>query len=113
MNSPKLADHFETRCVDELIPDVKRSVRNSSRLQDLILDPLATMIVCQRTGRETPRIELEPQCVDVTVQRWQNFTGEKAGRDADGRTFAETERERLAPTAEPPQNDGVSDQRSL
>jgi len=32
-------------------------------------------------------MELDPKYVDVTVQRWQDFTGQKATRESDGVAF--------------------------
>jgi hypothetical protein len=34
-------------------------------------------------------MEIDPAYCDVTVQRWQAFTGKQATLDGDGRTFAE------------------------
>jgi len=34
-------------------------------------------------------IELAPAYVDVAVKRWQDFTGEQAILEGDGRTFNE------------------------
>lgn len=50
------------------------------------------------TGRSCHAIEIDPVYVDVAVQRWQDFTGQQATLEGDGRTFAEikAERERAA-----------------
>jgi hypothetical protein len=47
------------------------------------------------TGRACYAIELSPAYVDVAVRRWQDFTGEQATLDGDGRTFAAVADERL------------------
>jgi hypothetical protein len=39
------------------------------------------------TARACHAIEINPAYVDVTIQRWQDFTGEKAKREADGALF--------------------------
>lgn len=46
------------------------------------------------TGRHCYAIELNPAYVDVAVKRWQDFTGQQAALEGDGRTFAELEAER-------------------
>jgi DNA modification methylase len=51
------------------------------------------------TGRCCHAIELNPAYVDVAVKRWQEFTGQAATLDGDGRTFAELGAERLAEAA--------------
>ena len=47
----------------------------------------------QRTGCGT---ELSPGYCDVIVNRWQQFTGEQATLDGDGRTFDELTQHRAA-----------------
>ena len=46
------------------------------------------------TGRMAIAIELSPAYVDVGVKRWQDFTGEAAVLDGDGRTFDQIAAER-------------------
>lgn len=55
----------------------------------------STLMGAEITGRRCYSMELKPNYVDVIVKRWQNYTGEKATLEADGRTFEEIEAERL------------------
>ena len=48
-----------------------------------------TLIACERAGREGRGAEIDPLYVDVSVRRWQNFTGKDAVRESDGKTFNE------------------------
>lgn len=61
---------------------VERAIRNSSRVNDVVLDPFGgsgtTLIASEKTGRCARLIELDPKYVDVIVQRWEDWTGEKA-----------------------------------
>lgn len=72
---------------------VERAVRNSSKTQDLVLDPFGgsgtTLIACEKASRRARLIELDPKYVDVIVKRWQDFTGKEAKRATDGAKFAE------------------------
>jgi hypothetical protein len=81
----------------------------------VVLDPFggagSTLIACEKTVRQARLIEIEPQYVDVTVQRWQRFTGRQATLSGDGRTFARIAQERISPNAEPLIRDRVSDAR--
>jgi DNA modification methylase len=56
----------------------------------------STLIACEKTGREARLMELDPAYVDVIVRRWQDFTGQAATLDGDGRTFAEIAEARRA-----------------
>ena len=70
---------------------VERAIRNSSKSRDIVLDPFGgsgtTMIAAERAGRRARLVELDPKYVDVIVQRWQEATGKKANREADGALF--------------------------
>ena len=72
---------------------VERAVRNSSKSRDVVLDPCAgsgtTLIACEKGGRSARLVELDPKYVDVICRRWQNWTGETATLEGDGRTFDE------------------------
>lgn len=61
---------------------------------DLYVGSGTTIIAAEMTGRACHAIELSPAYVDVAVRRWQNFTGERATLDGDGRTFDEIADER-------------------
>jgi DNA modification methylase len=56
----------------------------------------STLMACEKTEREARLMELDPAYVDVIVRRWQDFTGQVATLDGDGRTFAEIAEARRA-----------------
>lgn len=72
----------------------------------VVFDPFfgsgTTAIACEQMGRVACGIEMTPQYVDLSVRRWQNFTGKAATLDGDGRTFDQVATERLASPASPP-----------
>lgn len=49
---------------------------------DIVIEPFCgsgtTLIACEQLGRRCYGMELEPKYVDVIINRWQQFTGEKA-----------------------------------
>jgi len=53
------------------------------------------IIAGEKTGRRVFAIEISPQYVDVSVRRWQEFTGERAVLLGDGRTFDEIVNDRV------------------
>ena len=38
----------------------------------------STLIACEQTNRNCYMMEYEPHYIDVIIQRWENFTGQKA-----------------------------------
>lgn len=60
----------------------ERAIVNSSAAGELIYDPFlgsgSTMIAAERLGRRCYAMEIDPFYVDVAIQRWESFTGEKA-----------------------------------
>lgn len=47
------------------------------------------IIAAQKIGKAVMAMELDPAYVDVAVKRWQDFTGQDATLEGDGRTFNE------------------------
>lgn len=70
---------------------MKRPIENNSQPGDDVYEPFSgsgtTIIAGEITGRKVYAIELNPLYVDVTVARWQNFTGLAATLEGDGRPF--------------------------
>ncbi|MCX6632302.1 MAG: site-specific DNA-methyltransferase [Candidatus Solibacter sp.] len=72
---------------------VERALQNNSKSRDTILDPFGgsgtTIIACQKMGRQARVIELDPVYCDVTIRRWQAFSGAVARHQESGRAFDE------------------------
>lgn len=72
---------------------VEKAINNSSKGQDVVIDVFggsgSTLIACEKTGRDCRMMELDPKYCDVIIQRWQDFTGQQATLEGDGRTFDE------------------------
>ena len=65
---------------------VQYCLENSSNADDLIADPFGgsgtTLIAAETIGRAAALIELDSRYCDVIVRRWEEFTGQKAVRQA-------------------------------
>ncbi len=76
-----------------------RPMLNNSARGDAVYEPFAgsgsTIIAADKSGRRCFGMEIEPRYCDVSVARWQNFTGKRATLDGDGRTFDAVAVERL------------------
>ena len=96
--------HFDKPKESKLHPTMKpialieNALLNSSKHGDIILDLFggsgSTLIACEQTGRQCRMMELSEHYVDVIIRRWQDFTGQDATLEGDGRTFAEITQER-------------------
>jgi len=77
---------------------MKRPIENNSSPGQAVYEPFSgsgtTIIAGEMTGRSVYAVELNPAYVDVAVKRWQEFTGQAAKLEGDGRTFAEIKEQR-------------------
>ena len=82
------------------------AIRDCSHRKGAILDPFVgsgtLLVAAERTGRQARAIELDPQYVDVSVQRWQRVTGKQAVLEATGQTWDQVRAERLSDTGGQP-----------
>ena len=66
---------------------------NNTKGGDIVLDSFGgsgtTLIAAEKNGRVARLMELDPKYCDVIIKRWQDFTGKKATREADGKLFDE------------------------
>jgi DNA modification methylase len=72
---------------------VERALANSCRRGDLVADLFggsgSTLIACERMGRMARLMEIDPKYCDVIIRRWQQFTGQEAKLESDGRSYNE------------------------
>lgn len=77
---------------------MRRPIQNNSKAGEFIYEPFngsgTTIIAAEMMNRYCLAIELAPNYVDVTVQRWQEFAKGEAVLVGDGRTFDQIARER-------------------
>ena len=61
---------------------IANALENSTKENDCVLDVFggsgSTLIACEQLNRKCYMAELDPNYCDVIIQRWENFTGEKA-----------------------------------
>jgi DNA modification methylase len=78
---------------------MRRPIPNHTKRSELVYDPFlgsgTTMMAAEVTERICLGIDLDPRYVDVAIRRWQDFTGQQATLDGDGRTFDEIKAARL------------------
>jgi len=57
---------------------IKRYSDDDNAILDLFGGSGSTLIACEQLNRKCYMMELDPHYIDVIIQRWENFTGEKA-----------------------------------
>lgn len=76
------------------------AMRDCSHRKGIVLDPFAgsgtVLIAAERAGRHARAIEIDPQYVDVCVNRWQRITGRLGILASTGQTWEQVRTERLA-----------------
>ena len=76
---------------------------STTRRGDIIVDGFAsgtTIMAAEKVGRRTFAMEIEPKFVDLSIRRWQAYTGKDAVHTESGRTLDEcVERARAAEIA--------------
>lgn len=77
---------------------MSRPLENNSRPGDTVYEPFAgsgtTIIAAEMLGRTCIAIDIDPAYVDVSVLRWEAFTGRSAMLEASGQSFSEVARDR-------------------
>src|SRR5205809_6745911 len=89
---------------------VADAVRDCTRRGDIVLDIFGgsgtTILAAERVGRRAYTVEIEPRFVDVTIKRWQAFSGRDAICAETGLSFDETVSKRaMLPAAGPAPTD--------
>lgn len=64
------------------IPLFDYQIQNNTKKEDVVLDLFGgsgtTIMACEQNGRNAYVMELDPKYVDVIIDRWEQYTGEKA-----------------------------------
>lgn len=77
-----------------------KTTRKNAVVLDLFGGSGSTLIAAEKNGRYSRLMELDPKYCDVIITRWQDFTGQQAILDGDGRTFDEIAGTRFQKAAE-------------
>ena len=80
--NPNKMVHLTEKPVELAVRAMQYSSRAGENVLDLFGGSGSTMIAAEQTGRKAFLMELDPPYCDVIVQRFENFTGKKAQREA-------------------------------
>lgn len=75
-------DSTEPRVVEALMCEEKADLLLTDPPYNVVLDLFcgsgSTIIACEQMGRKCRAVELDPHYADVTIERWERFTGKNA-----------------------------------
>ena len=74
----KSADHPTMKPIRLFGYQIANSTRPGAAVLDLFAGSGPTVIACEQLGRTAYLMECDPRFVDVIVERWEQFTGQKA-----------------------------------
>jgi DNA modification methylase len=80
--TPTAMVHLTEKPVELAARAMQYSSRPGERVLDLFGGSGSTLVAAEQTGRKACLIELDPLDCDVIVQRYEQFTGKKAERQA-------------------------------
>ena len=70
--------HPTVKPIDIIAPAITVTTESGKIVLDLFGGSGSTLIAAEQTGRTAYLMEIDPLYVDVTVQRWEDYTGGKA-----------------------------------
>ncbi|KAA0219702.1 MAG: ParB N-terminal domain-containing protein [Phycisphaerae bacterium] len=88
--NPQSMVHLTEKPVELALRAMQYSSRPRENVLDLFGGSGSTLIAAEQTGRRAFLMELDPLYCDVIVQRWEQFTGRKAERNAKSGTTSAT-----------------------
>ena len=94
----ELGSHPTPKNVAMIADAIRDVTHRGERVLDNFLGSGTLLIAAERTERIAYGIEIDPVYVDVSVRRWQEFTGRRAVLEASGKTFEEMMAERSSPS---------------
>jgi hypothetical protein len=72
---------------------IRRPVLMHTEAGEIIYEPFCgsgtAIIAAEMSSRRCYALEISPAFVDVAIRRWEDFSGQKAGLEDDGRRFGE------------------------
>lgn len=70
--------HVTMKPLDVIVWAMEQTKEKANTVADLFGGSGTTLIACEKTGRSCFMMEYDPRYVDVIIDRWETFTGEKA-----------------------------------
>lgn len=92
-----LAGHPTPKPVAMIAEAIKDASKRGGIVLDSFLGSGTTVLAAEKVGRKGYGVECDPTYCDLSITRWQSFTGRDAILAETGQTFGEVEAERSKP----------------
>ncbi len=110
--SAALRSELELHSTPKPVALIAEAIRDASDRNDIVLDAFSgsgtTLIAAAKTGRRARVLELDPHYVDVSVRRFERWSGLDAVHAVTGLTFAQTREQRAQSAAVPEPEDATA-----
>ena len=100
--NPNAMVHLTEKPVELAIRALTYSSKRGQKVLDLFGGSGSTLIAAEKLGRRARLMEIDPPYCDIICRRWQEYTGQAAVLDGDGRPFDEVAAERAKEKKAPP-----------
>ena len=87
--NPNAMVHLTEKPVELAVRALTYSSKAGQKVLDLFGGAGGTLIAAEKLRRRARLMEIDPPYCDTIVRRWQEYTGQAAVLDGDGRTFDE------------------------
>jgi len=74
----KTREHPTQKPLQVITPFIEKYSKENDLIVDIYGGSGSTLIACEQLNRNCYMMELDPHYIDVIIQRWESFTGEKA-----------------------------------
>ena len=74
----KTREHPTQKPLQVITPFVEKYSKENDLIVDIYGGSGSTLIACEQLNRKCYMMELDPHYIDVIIERWEKFTGEKA-----------------------------------
>lgn len=98
--SPNIGWHGSVKPISVVTDLLSRICADGNIVGDLFLGSGTTLIAAEQLNRLCYGMEIAPKFCDLTIKRWQQFTGLPAFHDGSGLTFDELAEERKSELSE-------------
>jgi DNA modification methylase len=94
-NKQETGGHPTPKPIELIDNEIKISSNSNSVVVDFFNGSGSTLISCEKNNRKCRSMELDERFCDVTIKRWEQYTGKKAILESTNQTYEELKLDRV------------------